>query len=406
MHRQRYKSLDFNFKYETFITTLQSKRAKEGVKASIAYVEENIQNLQLYIKSSEQIKKIFDCIQDDAAYPLFTKFNAMWLKQFNTFYHLSRLGQFLNGIPVAYWESILKHLGHQFNSQVKPSALIEMTKAFSSSKKSEAKENDDACLVEKYQTLFKYAGDAWLCDPDRLGKLLNFENTRLFRMTLLNFLGEKIKNKITDGYRLGRVLEDIAEQSTANYSPTLFSSSESTPYYNAWKELLASLHPKWHSDIVNNRVNLNALLNQLDITNVPPYKIPFFLKSHLDKKRFTCFNHFIDLFKQDSEVANLHSLDHQKSIQFIEAFNENELYDIMLKGQNKSEVQKQIDMYHTEPFYNALKLAFTKACHFSPTSVPEIPPTPVPETPPEFSIQEDGEYNLVDIVAAPAMQPR
>ncbi len=362
--RNRNEPVDPSFNYEEFRSVLLVMVAchdEESIEILLSFVEENINNLQAVIKSGEKVKDIFDWFQDEAAYELITQFDVQWLKNFEYFSRPSRLAQFLDAIPVQYWKMTLDHLGFAWlKNQLNPSIVIEMTRVFSSYDKKQFKDKGEELLVTKYQTLFEYLGQEWLANPIQLGKFLNFANNPLFRKTLLSFLKDEIAKKVRDGYKLGRILEDIAEQSAVS----AMTSTQSDFFITAWTDFLECLAPSWQRAIANDFTQLNSILNQLDFIASAPKKIPYFLNTYVDKKIFSHFHDLIAVLKKNDEEKCSAPLDHRRSIDFIQSFSDKEIHDCWLRRKKFDEVFRNISLHERQPFYKALLYALTIAYRY------------------------------------------
>ncbi len=177
------------------------------------------------------------------------------------------------------------------------------------------------------------------------------------------------KALFSDGTQLGILLEKIVSYKKANQ----FGMNPIFKFINVelvddalirWQQFLACLDPDWQEKLVDNPVELNAILNQLDrngdLKNTK--KVELFLNNFLNQEKINKLDTLLSVLNPALPEAKC--LNATVSLEFVQIFSPRKVYKLLLRDKKFDEVLSIIDKHSDKSYYNALLFAITNAWHY------------------------------------------
>src|SRR5579872_3085159 len=332
------------------------------------YFLDNVENLQATITSVyfvEQLVRSFP----ERTYALLIHLDSAWLRSLEDFC-VSFMGRLLNRIPVEHWSLFLDHIGSEwFKSFVgHPSSLKTFTGCLTRIS------SEDSSSEKKIGTLFEYLGQENLrkfFDVYALGFFFIDNSRGPFLLDFLNGQDKWLQQRIADGKTLGILLEKmvITVSPACYFGGRFFKDNVDDSCLTEWNQLLKYLHPDWQKNIVDNFVELNAILREFSTLSTGYFrkspKIALFLSKFLNQNVFSDLNDLLTvLAAPNGETGGRDSLNIMQSLQFVEAFDKQHLARIVFNNKKFEEVLQTIDQYKDKPCYRALLYATTAAYRY------------------------------------------
>lgn len=375
--------LEIGFDLAVFMETLAALALHGDTIALENYFIENIDNLQSVITTGYQIKDIYYPYLRNTTYCLILHFDATWLRTLD-FNQMQVLGGFLNILPIEHWKPFLDHLDSEWlNSLFSGVTLRAIMGCLTGA----------ACMMDsenyrrkQYDTLLSYLGREWLrslfSNTHQLGDFLeewDYCNSHSILLDFLNGEDQWIQKTITNGNNLGIILESLSEyqEQMGSYYSMFSSAPKPEPQLNSntlekWQSFLSYLNSNWRETILDNPVELNALLHHLDAGfsfyfEGKNKKIALFTETFLNKEPFCQLKQLISVLQPsspDEKAENNGPLDRAKSLQFIQTFSASQIHKMLLKDRTLKVTLSVIDQHKTKPFYKALLFATTVAYHY------------------------------------------